>query len=176
MNNNKCHKEYLLKTAKHMYAYVYALIYMCAFIYTYICNYTHIKSFPGGASGKESACQWKGHKRAQFDPWVGKIPWRRKWQPSPLFLLGESHGQRSMEGYSPWCCRIGCFWSDFTCMHAHTYINTHTHMCVCVCMCQHISQTPYFHDPIYQRVFTSKGANKPSCFMTCILKFHFSLM
>ena len=57
VNNNKCHKEYLLKTAKHMYAYVYALIYMCAFIYTYICNYTHIKSFPGGASGKESACQ-----------------------------------------------------------------------------------------------------------------------
>ena len=57
VNNNKCHKEYLLKTAKHMYAYVYALIYMCAFIYTYICNYTHIKSFPGGASGKESACK-----------------------------------------------------------------------------------------------------------------------
>ena len=37
-----------------------------------------------------------------FDPWVRKIPWRRKWQPIPIFLLGESHGQRSLAGYSPW--------------------------------------------------------------------------
>jgi len=37
-----------------------------------------------------------------FDPWVGKIPWRRTWQPSPVFFPGESHGQRSWVGYSPW--------------------------------------------------------------------------
>ena len=37
-----------------------------------------------------------------FDPWVEKIPWRRKWQPTPVFLPGESHGQRSLAGYSPW--------------------------------------------------------------------------
>ena len=37
-----------------------------------------------------------------FAPWVGKIPWRRKWQPTPVFLPGESHGQRSLAGYSPW--------------------------------------------------------------------------
>ena len=37
-----------------------------------------------------------------FDPWVGKIPWRREWQPTPVFLPGEFHGQRSLEGYSPW--------------------------------------------------------------------------
>ena len=36
-----------------------------------------------------------------FDPWVGKFPWRRKWQPTPVFLLGEFHGQRSLVGYSP---------------------------------------------------------------------------
>ena len=36
------------------------------------------------------------------DPWVGKIPWRRKWQPTPVFLPGKSHGQRSLAGYSPW--------------------------------------------------------------------------
>ena len=35
-------------------------------------------------------------------PWVGKIPWRKKWQPTPVFLPGESHGQRSLVGYSPW--------------------------------------------------------------------------
>ena len=37
-----------------------------------------------------------------FDPWVGKIPWRRKWQPTPIFLSGESHGSKSLAGYSPW--------------------------------------------------------------------------
>ena len=41
-------------------------------------------------------------KRRRFDPWVGKIPWRRAWQPIPVFLPGESHGQRSLVGYSPW--------------------------------------------------------------------------
>ena len=37
-----------------------------------------------------------------FDPWVRKIPWSRKWQPTPVFLPGEFHGQRSLKGYSPW--------------------------------------------------------------------------
>jgi len=37
-----------------------------------------------------------------FDPWVGKIPWRRKWQSTPVFLPGKSHGQRNLVGYSPW--------------------------------------------------------------------------
>ena len=40
-------------------------------------------------------------KRSEFDPWVGKIPWRRKWQPTPVFLPGESYGQRSLVGFSP---------------------------------------------------------------------------
>ena len=38
-------------------------------------------------------------------PWVGKTPWRRKWQPTPVFLPGKSHGQRSLMGYSPWSCK-----------------------------------------------------------------------
>ena len=58
--------------------------------------------FSGGASGKEPTSQCRRHKRQGFDPWVGKIPWRRKWQPTPVFLPGESHGQRSMSGHSPW--------------------------------------------------------------------------
>ena len=41
-------------------------------------------------------------QRHRLDPWVRKIPWRRKWQPTPVFLPGESHGQRSLEGYSSW--------------------------------------------------------------------------
>ena len=45
-------------------------------------------------------------RRPRFDPWVRKIPWRRKWQPTPVFLPGESHGQRSLAGYSPWGHRV----------------------------------------------------------------------
>ena len=45
------------------------------------------------------------YRRPRFDPWVGKIPWRREWQPTPVFLLGESHEQRNLVGYSPWNCK-----------------------------------------------------------------------
>ena len=58
--------------------------------------------FPGGASGKEPTCQRGRHKRCGLHPWVGKTPWRRAWQPTPLFLLGEPRGQRSLAGDSPW--------------------------------------------------------------------------
>ena len=57
--------------------------------------------FSGGTSGKEPTGQSKRRKRLGFDPGVGKIPWRRAWQPTPVFLPGESHGQRSLVGYSP---------------------------------------------------------------------------
>ena len=59
------------------------------------------EKFPGGASGKEPACQCRRHERCGFDPWVRKIPWNRKWQPTPVFLPGGSHGQRSLAGYNP---------------------------------------------------------------------------
>ena len=55
-----------------------------------------IWGFPGGSDGKESAC-W-----CRFDHWVGKIPWKRKWQSIPVFLPGKSQGQRSLMGYSWW--------------------------------------------------------------------------
>ena len=58
--------------------------------------------FPSGASGKEPVCQCRRHKRHRFDPWVRNIPWRRKWQATPVCLPGEFHGQRSLVGYSPW--------------------------------------------------------------------------
>ena len=56
---------------------------------------------PDGASGKERACQCRRHKRCRFDPRVRKIPWRKKWQPSPVFFPGKFHGQRSLVGYGP---------------------------------------------------------------------------
>ena len=57
------------------------------------------KGLPWWLNGKESSCQCRRHG---FHPWVGKIPWRRAWQPISVFLPGESHGQRSLAGYSPW--------------------------------------------------------------------------
>ena len=55
--------------------------------------------FSSGSDSKESTCQCR---RLRFDPWVGKIPWRRKWQPTPVFLPGKFHEQRSLVGCSPW--------------------------------------------------------------------------
>ena len=64
------------------------------------------RGFPGGIKSKNKqtnkpVSQCRRHKRWGFDPWVGKISWRRAWQSTPVFLPGESHGQRSLEGYSP---------------------------------------------------------------------------
>ena len=59
------------------------------------------RDFPGGDSGKEPTCQGKRSKRCGFNPWVGKILWRRAWQPTPVFPLRESHGERSLVNYSP---------------------------------------------------------------------------
>ena len=61
----------------------------------------HLMGFPGDSSGKEPACQCRRFKRRRLDPWVGKIPWRRSWQPTSVFLPEESNGQRSLAGYGP---------------------------------------------------------------------------
>ena len=57
--------------------------------------------FSGGTSGKKLACKCRRPKKHEFDPWVGKIPWRRTWQPTPVFLPGESQGQRNLVSYDP---------------------------------------------------------------------------
>ena len=56
--------------------------------------------FLGGASDKKPPCQCRRCKRHGINSWIGKIPWSRKWQPTPVFLSGESHGQRNLLGYS----------------------------------------------------------------------------
>ena len=58
---------------------------------------------PGGTGGKESACQCRKCKRLWFDSWAQKVPWRRAWQATPVFLPEKCHGQRSLGGYSPGC-------------------------------------------------------------------------
>ena len=68
------------------------------------------KVLPSGARGEEPICQCWNHKRPRFYPCVGRIPWRRAWQPTPIFLPGESRGQRSLASYSP----LGRKGSDMT--------------------------------------------------------------
>ena len=84
-----------------------------------------IKDFPGGPSDKELPCQCR---RCSFDPWVRNIPWRREWQPTPVSLPGESHGEWSLVADSPWVhkewtttewlkigtCLVNEFWAELT--------------------------------------------------------------
>ena len=64
--------------------------------------------FPGGSVDKKSTCN---DRRLGFDFLVGKIPWRKAWQPTPVFLQGESHGQRILARCSLWGYRVRCSWA-----------------------------------------------------------------
>ena len=67
--------------------FICILVHQEVWSHTYTCRWY---------SGKESACQCRRHRRHGFKPWVGKVPWRRKWQPTPVFLPGKFQGQRSI--------------------------------------------------------------------------------
>ena len=73
---------------------------------------------PRWRSGEESACQCRRCKRHRLNPWVGKIPLGRKWQPTPVFLPGKFHGQRSLAGYSS---KGQKSWTRLN-THAHTQV------------------------------------------------------
>ena len=85
--------------------------------------------FPRWLSNKDSAC--KAGDMDSFNPWVGKIPWRRKWQPTPVFLPGESQGQRSLAGYIfffnwsiialPCCVSFCCYANQYMHPPSHLY-------------------------------------------------------
>ena len=75
-------------------------------------------------SGIEPIYQCRRCKRYRFDPWVGKIPWCRNWQPAPVFLPGKSHGQRSLAGCSPWGLK-GSDMTECVCAYAHTHTLSH---------------------------------------------------
>ena len=77
-------------------------------------------------------------KRPRFDPRVGKIPWRREWQPTPVFLHGKFHGQRSLAGYSPW----GRKESDTTEQLSLTYL------CYAAAAAKSLQSCPTLCDPI----------------------------
>ena len=66
----------------------------------------------------------KEPRRPGFNPWIGKIFWRGEWLPTPLFLPGESHGQRSLAGCSTWCCRVGHGWVTNTYLPIPTLVRS----------------------------------------------------
>ena len=106
---------------------------------------------------KASACQYSRHR---LDPWVRKIPWRTKWQPTPVFLPGESHGQRSLAGYIPW----GCIELDTTDQLNHPQCygegkpGGETY---CVAVGRESVKAPCCNEVIYSR-FSSSSGSAPS--------------
>ena len=93
----------------------------------YTCT-TH--GFPRWRS-RESTRQCRRPRRRGFDPWVGKIPWRRKWLPTAVFLPGKSRGQTSLPGHSPWGCN-GSDTTERTHARMHARAHTHTHRVTCL--------------------------------------------
>ena len=90
---------------------IYNCVCMCVYIHvstythTHMHTHTHTHRLSWWLSGKQFTYQYR---RCRFDPWGGKSPWKRKWQPNPVFFPGTSQGQRSLVFYNPWGCkRIG---------------------------------------------------------------------
>ena len=116
------YKLVLLRNLLCMHSYVC----VCVCVYIYICISISISIYvyiglPKWHSGKESTCQFRRCKRHGFEPWVRKIPWSQKWQPTPVSLPGKSHGQRSLAGYSSWDCRVRHNWAQ-TCVYTNTHM------------------------------------------------------
>ena len=94
------------------------------------------QELPRRLRDKESTFQYRIHRRCGFSPWVGEISWRRKWQPTRVFLPEKSHRQRSPEGCSPWHCRVGHGWAtEHACVHARARAHTHTRFSVILASC-----------------------------------------
>ena len=143
------------------------------------------EGFPGGTSGKGLARQ-RSHRRHGCHPWAGKSPWRRKRQPTPVFLPEKSHGQRSLVGYSPWGGKdlnttlqlnnnnslpssppiqaATYYWAEFPVLCSRTLLVIHFKLAVCACW----SQTLWFSLPLFFPLATICPLSKSvSLFLFC---------
>ena len=88
-----------------------------------LCNNLEGSDGEGGSRGRRHMYTWASLvaqsvkklpavQETRFNPWFRKMPWRRKWQPTPVFLPGEPHGQGNLAGYSPWCHKIQTWLRD----------------------------------------------------------------
>ena len=130
----------------------YRLIYKyqtCIFICICICIYTY--GIPWWLRWQRVCLQYE---RPELDPWVRKTAWRRKWQPTPVFLPGKPHGRRSLAGYSS----QGCKESD-TIYRLHFHFHVHIYMYVCMythmylCLCMHMCRYLCIHTYIYLSIY-----------------------
>ena len=109
---------------------------------------------PRWLNGKESTCQCRRHKRHRYDSWVRKISCHRKWQPTPVFFPGKSHGQRSLVGYSPWICKELDLTERPRTHHTHTHTHTHT-VCIGQSQSSNLSLSPGLSSSNHQFVSPS---------------------
>ena len=110
-------------------------------------------------SGKESTCQCRRHQGCEFNPWVRRIPWSRKWQLTPVPLPGKFYGQRILAGHSPWGRTVE---RDRVCACVHTHTHTCSKinivlfpigLCILIMISIENSFSCYFLKPIYLFLF-----------------------
>ena len=137
----------------------------CSAIISSIWTLCQTQGFPDCASGKETACQCRRHKRCRFNSWIRNIPWRRKWQPTAVFLPGKSHGQRSLVGYSPWGHK------ELDTTEATQHRSNSGEVCVLSCGWEQRSREvssscpigPWLHPRL--KLFSCRGAIFSKCFL-----------
>ena len=135
-----------------VYTYIHTCI-CCESNWVRIYQWIYMRmGLPKWFSGKESAQPCKRYWRHDFYPWVRKIPWRRMWQSTLIFLLDKSHGQRSMVGQQSmesqraghaWACKQ---WEWYMCKQMHIFVYINMIACACMYMWTDI------YDPIYQPI------------------------
>ena len=96
----------------------------------FIYSSVYMSGVPRWLIGKEFTCLCGKHRRHGLDPWVRKIPGRRRWQPTPVFLLEKSRGQRSLEGYSPWGRQSQTWLSMHTCVYVNPSLPIYPSRCL----------------------------------------------
>ena len=113
-----CRPMKIIYRKKMVFNFTFFCVVFFFFFFSWLLNFAFLVAwigFPGGSYGKDCV----HHRRPRFNPWVQKLPWRRKRQPTLVFLPGKSQGQRSLVGYSPWGSqRVGHNWAS------NTYIQT----------------------------------------------------
>ena len=121
------------------------ILFPCTFQKTYKENdkNQHLVGLPRWLTGKESVCQWR---RCGFNTWVDKIPWRRRWQPTPVFLPGKSHTEEPGGLQSIGSPRVGHDWSNLT--HSTYIIWYYSFNVTCVCVCEVIQLCLTLCDPV----------------------------
>ena len=111
-----------------------------------------LHGLPWWLSGEESTYQCR---KCRFDPLVKKIPWKRKWQPAPVFLPEKSNGQRSLAGYSPWDHKMvgqNLVTKQQICLHIYSSLSLSIYIYIYIYVCVYVYMYIYIH--VYMYIYT----------------------